>query len=117
MTTTANDARQLIASNVRAMLGRKKSTGTALANALGKSQAAASRRLNGETAFDTDELLMICEHYRVPLSDLIEGITADEEGRPQIHALPRSVQQALFDLLPWSARVRKGPTVELAHAS
>lgn len=117
MTTTANDARQLIASNVRAMLGRKKSTGTALANALGKSQAAASRRLNGETAFDTDELLMICEHYRVPLSDLIEGITADEEGRPQIYVSQSSVQLALLDFSAWPAPVQTGPTVELAHAS
>lgn len=98
MSTTTHDARQLIASNVRAMLGRKKSTGTALAHALGKSQAAASRRLNGETAFDTDELLMICEHYRVPLSDLIDGIEADEDGSPLIHAPSDSVQLDLFDL-------------------
>lgn len=96
MSTATYDARQVIASNVRAMLGRKRSTGTELARALGKSQAAASRRLNGETAFDTDDLLQICEHYRVPLSSLIEGIEADDDGRPLIHVTSSSVQLDLF---------------------
>lgn len=96
MSTTTHDARQLIAGNVRAMLGRKRSTGTALAHALGKSQAAASRRLNGETAFDTDDLLRICEHYKVPLSDLIAGIEAADDGSPRIHVTSSSVQLDLF---------------------
>ena len=86
ITTAAIQARYLIASNVRAVLGRKRSSQTALAKVIGKSQAAASRRLNGELPFDSDELLLICEHYRVPLSDLVAGIEADDLGRPLIHA-------------------------------
>lgn len=97
MSTTSHDARQVIASNVRAMLGRKKSSGSALAKALGKSQAAISRRLNGELAFDTDELLDICEHYKVPLTDLLAGIETGVETTPQIHALSPSGQTCLFD--------------------
>ena len=92
ITSPASQARFLIASNVRALLGRKRSSQTALAKVLGKSQAAASRRLNGELPFDTDELLLICDHYRVPLTDLIAGIGADDLGRPVIHA----PQLALF---------------------
>ena len=99
MSTTAHDARQVIAGNVRAMLGRKKSSGTALAKALGKSQAAASRRLNGELPFDTDELLDICEHYKVPLSDLLHGIESDNDGAPRIHVRGGSVQLTLESLL------------------
>lgn len=96
MSTTTDHGRQAIAGNVRATLGRKKSSQTALAKVLGMSQAAVSRRLNAELAFDTDELLAICEHYRVPLSDLLEGITADDDGSPRIHGPQGSVQLDLF---------------------
>ena len=98
VTDTTTQARQIVASNVRAVLGRKKSNQTALAKVLGKSQAAASRRLSGELPFDTDELLRICEHYRVPLSDLVAGIEADDFGRPIFHDLQGSVQLGLFYL-------------------
>lgn len=96
MSTTTHDARQVIASNVRAMLGRRQSSGAQLAKALGKSQAAVSRRLNGELPFDSDEMLTICEHYRVPLTTLIEGIEADDDGSPRIHGASSSVQLDLF---------------------
>lgn len=96
MTTTTTDARTVIASNVRALLGRRKLSQTRLAVALGKSQAAVSRRLNGELPFDTDELLIICEELSVPLSKLIEGIEADDDGTPVIHGRSGSVQLGMF---------------------
>lgn len=98
MSTTTHQARQVIAGNVRALLGRKRSNQTQLATVLGKSQPAVSRRLSGELAFDTDELLKICEHYQVPLVTLIDGIGTDDDGAPRIHALTRSVQLDLFPL-------------------
>lgn len=97
MSTTTEAARQVIAGNVRATLGRKKSSQTALAKVLAKSQAAVSRRLNGELAFDMDELMLICEHYRVPLADLLDGIGTDDQGSPRIDVLIEAVQQSLFD--------------------
>lgn len=97
-TDTTDQARQLVAGNVRAVLGRKKSNQTALAKVLDKSQAAVSRRLNGELPFDTDELLRICDHYRVPFSDIIAGIGVDEFGRPVIHGPQGSVQLDMFEL-------------------
>lgn len=84
MSTTT--ARQEIAGNVRAILGKHKSNQTKIAVVLGMSQAAVSRRLSGETAFDTDELMTIAAHFNEPLSKFFEGVRqpSDQDNRRSI---------------------------------
>ena len=78
MSTTA--ARQEIAGNVRAILGKHKISQTKLAAYLGMSQAALSRRLSGELAFDTDEILSIAAAFDVPISKFFDGVTPPDQG-------------------------------------
>ena len=72
MTTTERAA--VIASNVRAEMARKRKRGTELAALLGISQAAASRRLTGETSLDVGEVCAIAEWMDVPITDLMAGV-------------------------------------------
>jgi transcriptional regulator with XRE-family HTH domain len=72
ITTTGN----LVASEVRAELGRQRISGSALAKSLGMSQAGISRRLRGEVPFDVDELSAIAALLNVPLSALLTGSTS-----------------------------------------
>jgi len=63
--------RESIAAEIRVAMVRRQVTGAALAHALAKSQAYVSRRLSGETAFDTDDLEIIAATLRVKVADLI----------------------------------------------
>lgn len=63
--------RESIAGEIRVAMVRRQVTGAALAQALGKSQAYVSRRLSGETAFDTDDLEVIAGALRVSVADLV----------------------------------------------
>lgn len=54
-----------VAAEVRAEMARRKVTQTALAKALGCSQAAVGRRLMAEVPMDTDDLERIARHLRV----------------------------------------------------
>lgn len=72
--TIVTDSRQTIAANVRAWMGRRNVTQTALAAHLGCSQPVVSRRVRGEMPFDTDELIAIAGLLRCDLSDLVENV-------------------------------------------
>jgi transcriptional regulator with XRE-family HTH domain len=60
-----------VAGEVRAAMARRRISQTALAEALGMSQAAISRRLTGTIPFDVAELSAIATILGVPLSALL----------------------------------------------
>lgn len=63
--------REAVAAEVRAMMGRRRITQGAIAQALGLSQAAVSRRLTGDTAFDLDDVFALARYFDVKLSALL----------------------------------------------
>src|SRR3982751_926451 len=63
--------REPLAEEIRALMGRRRVTGANIAAALGKSQSYVSRRLTGETAFDTDDLEIVCGLLKVDPETLI----------------------------------------------
>lgn len=64
------------ADNVRAEMARQRLPQIALAKHLGLSQAAVSRRLNGQTAFDVDELVAVAALLNVAASSLLGEVAA-----------------------------------------
>lgn len=60
------------AANIRAEMARRRITGRALADQLGRSQMWLSRRLNGDTAFGLDELEAVAAAIGVPVAQLLE---------------------------------------------
>lgn len=58
-------------------MARRRIRGVELAKAIHRSQAYVSRRLNGETAFDLDDLELIAEALGVKVADLLPagGVT------------------------------------------
>jgi transcriptional regulator with XRE-family HTH domain len=66
-----------VASNVRAELGRHRYTQTAVAQHLGLSQTAVSRRLLGQVPFDVNEIHSLATWFGVPVASLLgEGVAA-----------------------------------------
>ena len=59
-----------VASSVRAEMARRKITQTELAESLGMTQPAISRRMSGAVPFDTEELGQIADLLGVPMSVL-----------------------------------------------
>ena len=64
-------AAQRTAANVRAEMARKRITQTKLADSLGCSQGAISRRLLGRVPFDLNELERVAGQLGVKITDLI----------------------------------------------
>lgn len=64
-------ARETIAGEVRAELGRQNLSQTYLCAELGWTQPYLSRRLTGAVAFSTDDLEAVAEVLGVPLTQLI----------------------------------------------
>ena len=80
-TTPQHMAREVIAGNIRALMGRHKTSQEKLAaEALGKKQPAISKRLSGEVAFDIDELLAIAHYFNVEVTVLLNGIEQGGSG-------------------------------------
>lgn len=52
-------------------MGRQRATQADLAEALGKSQAYVSRRLNGEVPFDVDDLFRLAVFFDVEVTELL----------------------------------------------
>lgn len=78
MTITQSDIppTSLVGRNVRAEMIRRGRTQDALASRLGLSQAAVSKRLNGRTPWDVNELAAIAALLEVPLATLLDGVEA-----------------------------------------
>lgn len=64
-----------MAAEIRAEMARQRKTGRELAAHLHCSQQSASRRVNGETAIDLDELASIAEWLEVPVMKLLGSPT------------------------------------------
>jgi transcriptional regulator with XRE-family HTH domain len=62
---------QRVAAEVRAEMARQRKTQAHIAQALGSSQAAVSRRLNGEVPFDVRELALIADSLDVPVETFL----------------------------------------------
>lgn len=60
-----------VASNVRALLARRRQSGRELALALGWSERTTRRRLAGDTPFTVDELTALAKHFEVQPADLL----------------------------------------------
>jgi transcriptional regulator with XRE-family HTH domain len=72
-----NSPAERVAANVRAELGRHRRTQTALAQHLGLSQTAVSRRLLGQVPFDVNEVHSLAAWLGVPVTVLLgEGVAA-----------------------------------------
>lgn len=72
--------REGIAEEVLALLGRRRMSQIELARRIGKSHTYVGRRLNGETAFDTDDLEKIAGALGVSVVDLLPASAAERMG-------------------------------------
>lgn len=67
---------QAVADSVRAEMARRKITQLAVANALGVSIAAVSRRLSGHVAWDVDDLAVVAQLLDMDPRDLLPAVPA-----------------------------------------
>ena len=95
---TAQRLRLEVAEEIRAWMARRRISGVKLAEQIGRTQPYVSRRLNGEVAFDVDDLEHIAAALGITVRDLIpntgpESITVryptpDGPARPSSRAKP-----------------------------
>lgn len=78
---TTTPMRVLVATEVRAWLGRRRISGAELARQMGKSQTWVARRLDGRQAFDVDDLEQVASVLNLHVSDFLPG----PDGRPVTH--------------------------------
>lgn len=81
---TPTPEREQVAAEVRALMGRgrghRRISQAKLAADLEMAQASLSRRLNGEVAFDIDELAKISRYFGVSLGSLVGSATVSAKG-------------------------------------
>ena len=80
--------RLAVAEEIRALMGRRRTSQTALAHVLELSQPSLSKRLSGDQAFSLDELLAIAAHFDVEVTALLVGIGQDKSSSPWIPINP-----------------------------
>jgi transcriptional regulator with XRE-family HTH domain len=68
--------RERVAEEVRALMGRRRTTGAQLARAIGVPQSSLSRKLTGRYPLDVDDLEAIAAYFEIPVASLIP---AEEE--------------------------------------
>jgi len=69
-----DEVREIVASNLRALMARRRVTATHMAKELGVSQPSMSRRLNGQQALDVEELVWLADYFEVPVATLLDGV-------------------------------------------
>lgn len=76
------DIKAIIASEVKALMGRYDVSQVALANHLGISQSQMSKRLRGQITIDVVELDKIARYFGVTAADLVggQGVNAGPNG-------------------------------------
>lgn len=88
--------REVVAEEVRALLGRRNMKHIELARRIGRSHTYVGRRLSGETAFDVDDLEQIASVLGVSAESLVRrdgGLPASSPGRQPVDPLaPRIVR-------------------------
>lgn len=95
-TTPQHIAREVIAGNIRSLMGRHRCTQTALGQVLHLSQPSVSQRLKGDVAFDTDELLAVAAHFNVEVTVLLEGIS--EQGASGLRCITTPTDRSETDI-------------------
>lgn len=70
------DTAKATAANVRAEMGRHKTTQADLGAVLGLSQASVSLRIQGKVPFSVAELAKVAAHFGVSIETLIAGVAA-----------------------------------------
>ncbi len=81
----------LVAGNVRALMARRGVSQHQVADVLGLSQTAVSKRLRGVTPWDVNEMGTLAEAFGVPIAVLLEG-------GDRLPRLDSNQQPAGFDL-------------------
>lgn len=76
-TVRAAKLREGVAEEIRVLLARKRMSGSALAHEIGQSQSYVSRRLNGSTAFDLDDLEQIARVLEVSVTALLPKMATE----------------------------------------
>jgi hypothetical protein len=68
-----NVSRESVAGEVRAQLARRRRSARSVALELGWTQPYMSRRINGDVAFDVDDLAALAELLDVPVISFFQG--------------------------------------------
>jgi transcriptional regulator with XRE-family HTH domain len=71
-----------ISSNVRGLMGQRKVSQAALAQAIGLPQSGISARLNGSTNWSADDIEAVCLAFDVPWERLIQPVEEEKEPAP-----------------------------------
>jgi transcriptional regulator with XRE-family HTH domain len=119
---TAMPLHEYVAEEIGVWLVRRKMSRAELARRLGHpNQMQLSRRLNGQTPWDTDELAAIAKLLRVRTQDLLpkEPATTPAHAKPldlnQLQSLSARLNMPLADLLPERPGVSSPWYVRLAQ--
>jgi transcriptional regulator with XRE-family HTH domain len=72
--------RERVAEEVRALMGRRRTTGAQLARAIGVPQSSLSRKLTGRYALDVDDLEAIAAYFEIPVASLIPAVLDTDDG-------------------------------------
>jgi transcriptional regulator with XRE-family HTH domain len=78
MEPRTGELRGRVAEEVRALMARRRISGVQLSKEIGRSHVYLSRRLNGHTAFDVDDLEAVARIFEVPVSALF-GLAAGSD--------------------------------------
>lgn len=71
--------REAIAGQVRAEMARRRVTAASLARRIGVSRTALGERLNGDKAFNTDQLFAIANVLEMAFIDLFPAVPAETD--------------------------------------
>lgn len=79
----------VVAGNVRALMARRGVNQQRIAQVLGLSQTAVSKRLRGVTPWDVNEMGTLADAFGVPITALLEGLPRlDSNQQPAGFRLP-----------------------------
>lgn len=96
-----DEVRDIVASNLRALMARRRVTATLLAKQLGVSQPSMSRRLNGQQAIDVEELVWLADYFEVPVFTLLEGVRSRWfSPLAEVEAPEGQLELALYEAAP-----------------
>ena len=70
---------ELVAEEVRALMGRHRVSQATIAEVLGVSRQAVSKRLTGETPFDVNEVAKLGDYFGVQPSQLLPHLDSNQE--------------------------------------
>lgn len=92
--TSSTPLRVRVAEEVRVALARKRMSAAKLGRALGVSQTYVWRRLNGETAFDLDDLERIAAILGVEIGSLLPSLASQISDAPTVRYVHPANQTA-----------------------